>query len=366
MTLRCAWVWLRRGIVMLWLGCMATLAGACAICAPPDGQNTVLFRLHAADRVVLAARAPAGGAWRVLEPIKGGAPAGPIAQVDEAALGAGTPPGDAAMPVVLAEGAGRWRVLGSLRAPRAAWLCQTLGWRPVAQAPVADWSARLAHFAPALEDPDALVAQLAYEEVSVAPYAALRQLRTTLRADTLRHWLDDPARQARRPLYTLLAGFAADARSEAALRERAAQAVRDAAPAALSAALAALVEARGPEGLAWVAQNYLVQPGAVEWQAQAAVLALAVHGNDGQRVERTRVVAAFEALATHNPALAGLAASDLAAWNHWDLGPRYAEILRSGQPLAFASRYAMVFYLLRSPRPEARSALEALRAANAL
>ena len=61
--------------------------------------------------------------------------------------------------------------------------------------------------------------------------------------------------------------------------------------------------------------------------------------------------------------MAGFAASELAGWDRWELGPTYAQILKSGQSLVFASRYAMVFYLLRSPRADARAAIEALRAA---
>ena len=118
--------------------------------------------------------------------------------------------------------------------------------------------------------------------------------------------------------------------------------------------------------MAWIAQEFFSRPGRDEFQVQAAVLALGVHGSDGVRVPRDRVVAAYTRLASGNPAMAGFAASELAGWDRWELGPTYAQILKSGQPLVFASRYAMVFYLLRSPRADARAAIEALRAAKAL
>jgi hypothetical protein len=358
----CMW---RKLLVLLVLAGHAAMAAACAICAPPDGQDTVLYRLHVADAVVLAVPRPRTAAWQVVAQVKGHPSALPVERVE----GVPAPTiAAAAVPTLLVYGAAaqRWRALGPLGLQRAEWLKRTLGYRPVSLAPVTDWSARLTHFARDLEDGEPLVAQMAYEEVSVAPYSAMRSLKPMLRAERIRHWLDDPALQARRPLYTLLAGFAGGPNMVADLMHRMAQADREAAPAALSAALAASLEALGPEGVAWVEQNYLARPGLEEFQARAVVLALGVHGNDGLRISRERVVAAYARLARDNPALAGLAASDLASWGHWELGPRYAEILLSGQPLAFASRYAMVFYLLRSPRPDARAALDALRAAKAL
>ena len=63
-----------------------------------------------------------------------------------------------------------------------------------------------------------------------------------------------------------------------------------------------------------------------------------------------------------NPQRAGFAASDLGDWGAWDFVPDFERLLDTEQPQVFASRYAMVLYLLRSPRPEARAALERLRA----
>ena len=365
MTVRDIYHRMRTAFVALVLGAQALASLACTICAPPDGATAVLFQLHAADAVVLAASQPQAAGWRVLAHIKGSASPRPNEPVEDAP--AAVPSGEAvSLVLVYGATAQRWRSLGPLAPQRADWLRKTLAFRPASLAPVTDWPARLAHFAAYLEDPQDLVARTAYEEVAVAPYTAMRSLGPLLRADRIRRWLDDPALAARRPLYLLLAGFAAKPSGPSDLPARMALAERERSMPALSAALAAWVEQRGPEGLAWVEQNYLTRPGLDELQVQAAVLALSVHGNDGARLPRERIVAAFAALARHQPALAGLAASDLAAWGHWELGPRYAEILQSGQPLAFAARYAMVFYLLRSPRPDARAAIEALRAAKAL
>ena len=47
-------------------------------------------------------------------------------------------------------------------------------------------------------------------------------------------------------------------------------------------------------------------------------------------------------------------------------GPLFADWLASRKPQTFSSRYAMVFYLMRSPLPEARAALDTLRAGGLL
>jgi len=338
---------------------------ACAICAPADGQNTLLYQLFAADAVVLASGQPQGGGHAVLAQVKGPVPAGPIGPLQWA----GASPGSAASaPVVLLYSAAgnSWRAVGTLGLQRVAWLRRLAEMRPVGVAAPADWPARLANFVGDLEDAEPLVAQAAYEEVSVAPYAAMRSLQPRLSRERIRSWLDDPARAARRPLYLLLAGIAGGGDAAQDLRSRIDRAVKDASAASLSAALAAYVEVEGARGVAWIEQEFFSRPGRDEFQVQAAVLALGVHGSDAARVPRERVVAAYARLASGNPAMAGFAASDLAGWGHWELGPAYAQILLSGQPLAFASRYAMVFYLLRSPRPDARAAIDALRAAKAL
>ena len=338
---------------------------ACAICAPADGQNTVLYRLYAADAVVLAQPAPPGGAARVLAQIKGTPPTAPIDRIQGPLP---EPASGRQMPVVLVYNAAgqSWRALGTLGLDRVAWLQRLATLRPASVAPVADWGARLPAFVDDLEDPQPLVAQAAYEEVSVAPYAVMRSVRGRLVAARLQHWLDDPALVARRPLYTLLAGFAGGAEAAPQMRARMLHATKDGSAASLSAALAAYLEVLGAPGVAWIEEAYLSGPGREEFEVQAAVMALGVHGSDGTRVPRERVIAAYARLAAGNPALAGFAASDLAGWGHWDMGPVYAEILGSGRPLVFASRYAMVFYLLRSPLPQARAAIEALRAAKAL
>jgi hypothetical protein len=167
-------------------------------------------------------------------------------------------------------------------------------------------------------------------------------------------------------LYALLLGFAGNQASAESLQQRMAGLRSTGDGSALSAMIAAWLELRGPEGVALVERQYLSGPSAHEMGVSAALLALSVHGGDGQRVGRSRVVQAYRHFAAQATPWPGLVASDLGNWERWEFGPLFVDWLASGKPQAFASRYAMVFFLMRSPRPEASTALESLRAAGVL
>ena len=95
---------------------------------------------------------------------------------------------------------------------------------------------------------------------------------------------------------------------------------------------------------------------------QAALLALRVHAADGVRLGKPAATQALRAYIHANPQRAGFAASDLGDWGQWDFSGEFERLLDTDQPQVFASRYAMVLYLLRSPKPESKAVLERLRA----
>lgn len=354
-----------------WLLCVVlyllagSLAWACSICAPADAQNTVVQRLFAADAVVLASADATSGAWRVLEVFKGDLPQGAIT-VGDLAPGLAGRAVPATLLLAYSAGSQSWRTLGGLSPARAEWARRLLALRRAVDTANDAWPQRVAFFAPDLESAEALVAQAAYEEISVAPYTVMRTLKPTLDAARLAQWLARPELAARRPLYTLLLGVAGDDAAATALQ---AKLLGDTFALALgehSALFAALLELRGEAGLDWVERLFLRDPARSDQALQAALMALSVHGNDGVRLAKDRVVRAYATFIRHNPARAGMVASDLGNWERWEFVPDFAAILKSGAPQAFASRYGMVFYLMRSPTPAAREALQALRSANLL
>ena len=85
-----------------------------------------------------------------------------------------------------------WQRAGALSAARADWLRQLMALPdPVDLAP-AQWLARLGFFVAGLEDPQALLAEVAYAEMASAPYASLRAMAPRLEASRLMLWLDRP------------------------------------------------------------------------------------------------------------------------------------------------------------------------------
>jgi len=343
-------------------------AWACPICAPGDGQGTLSQRLRQADTVVLVAPAAPGIAHAVRQLIKGAPPSGPV-------LLPAPPSGPAPVPadgpvvdslLVYRQGSNGWQSAGALPLSRVDWLRQLLALPQPTDAASADWGTRLSFLVTDLESPEPLVAQTAYDEIASAPFGAMRGLRSRLQAARLLDWIDTPRLAPRRPLYALLLGVSGDADRLPALRQRLAQLRQPVDSAAVSAMLAAVLELQGDSGVAWLERQYLQAAGRQDWEYQAALLALSVHGKDGQRVSRARVVQAYAGFLRQDTPLAGLVASDLGDWGRWEFDQSFAVLMRSGRPQTFASRYGMVFYLMRNPRPEARAALAALRAEGVL
>ncbi len=333
----------------------------CAICAPAEAGGTLRQRLRAADVVVLAAPT-VGGAFAAQQLIKGVWPLGPI-RLPQVAQEPNPMP---SLLLLYRIGTADWQNAGQLAPRHADWARRLIALSDSVDLTPAQWTTRIGSFLPDLENIEPLLAQAAYEEIASAPYAVLRSAAPRPSAAQLLRWLDTPALAARRPLYALLLGFAGNQASAESLQQRMAGLRSTGDGSALSAMIAAWLELRGPEGVALVERQYLSGPSAHEMGVSAALLALSVHGGDGQRVGRSRVVQAYRHFAAQATPWPGLVASDLGNWERWEFGPLFVDWLASGKPQAFASRYAMVFFLMRSPRPEASTALESLRAAGVL
>jgi hypothetical protein len=351
-------------------------AWACAICAPADGQNSLLLRLLAADTVVLAAPDSDGAGYKPKVLIKGTLPTEPIGLLTIPDLTTGKPatsatPANPADTQVLLwrASAPRWTDAGPLSLERADWLRQLLKLpRPANPASPTDpaWSVRAPFLVADLESPQPWVAQAVYEELAIAPYAVMRTLKPRLDPLPLKRWMASPDLLARRSLYILLFGIAATPASAPELAQQLLAVSASRPTAEVSALLAAYLEIQGDAGVDWVEQHFLLSATRSETEQQAALLALSVHGNEALRLSKERVVQAYARFIQHNPSRAGFVASDLANWARWEFGATYVALLKSGQPQVFSSRYAMVFFLLRSPQEETRKALQALRVAGVL
>jgi hypothetical protein len=88
--------------------------------------------------------------------------------------------------------------------------------------------------------------------------------------------------------------------------------------------------------------------------------ALGEHGDESGAVPRDRVIQAYRLFMGERNPMAAFVAGDLAEWEYWDAVAEYAELLISNVCLDAASRGAIVAYLERCPRPEAKAALASL------
>lgn len=357
--------WLQKMLLcsMLVLAPCATV-WACAICAPSAAEQTLTQRLYKSEAVAVGRALQQPGTFDIAAMVRGTGTVGTRLTGVAQAHGVASPaPSET---VLLVYTGGAWSVFGAMPLERAPWLAQLVALRrPADASPTAldaNWPARFAFFQRDLENPVELVAQAAYDELSSAPYGVMREAASAFRAAPLRAWLEQPALAARHPLYALMLGFVAQDTDVAALQQRLLKAsAREPLP-TVSALMAALIEARGRVGIAWVQAHYLQNPQRTDAEVQAALLALRVQAGPGGRVGKEAAVEVARGYIAANPQRAGFAASDLGDWGAWDFASDFERLLDTEQSQVFASRYAMVLYLLRSPRPEARAALERLRA----
>ncbi|MDT8992279.1 hypothetical protein RQP54_15510 [Curvibacter sp. APW13] len=362
MASRWAWVrWLRGVTVAFGFAAMGLQAWACAICAPSAAEQTLTQRLFKSQAVAIARATGQPGVFSVTAPVHG-VDAGATLR-DVAAAQDGSVPASGAS-VLLAQSGGSWRVMAQMPVQRATWVARLIALRraPDANPADADWEARFTFFAPDLENPVQAVAQVAYEELSNAPLGAMRSAARHFAGLPLQRWLTQPALVDRTPLYALMFGFVAPAQAAVQIqRDLLARSSR--APLAANAAwMAAVLELQGEAGLAWLVRNYLQAPARADDEVQAALLAMRVHVADGKRLNRSAASQAIRSFVGANPQRAGFAASDLGDWGQWDFVADFERLLDTDQPQVFASRYGMVLYMLRNPQPQAKEALERLRA----
>jgi hypothetical protein len=170
---------LRSLLVLLLVWVTGASAHACAICAPDNTQTNLVQRLLAADAAILAGFAGAEADRTIdpiiLEVIKGPLPAGAAVRQPVRVVSADRADAAQSVQLLLFSG-GTWRSAGTLGLERADWARRLLTMSGT------DWPKRLAAFAPDLESAEPLVAQTAYEEISIAPYAAMRGIATQLNA----------------------------------------------------------------------------------------------------------------------------------------------------------------------------------------
>lgn len=331
-------------------------AAACPLCMG-WGKPSTAQQLVSTPQAVLAVPTEDAGRFRVIQVIKGERSAD--GTVEGGYPRSGPPPGDAAptnskpLLIVRDDPLPTWVILGAIDTARADWLRALAAGKRAADMSPEEWRDRVALVVPHLHDPEPLAADLAYAELEAAPYAAMRTAKPLLDAAALRQWLADPQLAARAPLYLLLLGISGNAQDAAAIEQRLQAAWESGDTANLGSMLAADLELRGAERVAWVESNYLGDPKRSPLEIKAALLALSVHGNANGAIPRERVIESYRMFMKEHPEIAGYVAPDLAAWQYWDAVPDYLALMKSGVRQQYPARLAMLVYLGQSPNARA-------------
>jgi hypothetical protein len=331
-------------------------AAACPLCMG-WGQPSKAQQLVFTPQAVLAVPTEETGRFRVVQVIKGEPPAD--GTVEGGYPRSGPAPVDAAptnaKPLLLLRDDPllTWVILGAIDTAQAGWLRELAAGKRAAEMSPEEWRARVALVVPRLHDPEPLAADLAYAELEAAPYAALRTAKPHLDPATLRQWLADPQLAAREPLCLLLLGVCGNAQDAAAIEQRLQIAWETGDTTNLCSMLAADLELRGAERVAWIESNYLADPKRSPLEIKAALLALSVHGNVKGAIPRERVIQSYRMFMKEHSEIAGYVAPDLAAWQYWDAVPDYLALMKSGVRQQYPARLAMLVYLRQSPNAKA-------------
>jgi hypothetical protein len=274
-------------------------AMACPLCSSILQLTISAQELVYSRHAVLAAPVADRNAYRVVAVIKGEAPAG------------NTIPGPvfrgvmkSEKPLLLIRDVAwpRWVNFGPVSADQADWLRKLTATKSANDLTDEEWREHVAFFLPYLENPEPMVAEIAFNEFASAPYAALRSLKPRLDAVALRKWLADPRLAAREPVYLLLLGIAGTADDARWIEERIATVRQKHDSAKLPALLGAQLELRGPAGIEQIETLYLADSTRTEPELEAAVAALNVYASSHGGAARGRVNEALRLLNKQRPA----------------------------------------------------------------
>lgn len=239
--------------------------------------------------------------------------------------------------------------------------------------PLADAAAdRLRFFAPRLEHPDPAIAEDAFAEFGLAPFAAVRAAAPALDPRQLVAGIRDPAgNQRRRGLYGLATGLVAAATADAGIRAECLAALHAAVEAPVSdlragfdGILGGVLVAEAADGLAYLRSRGLFATDTRPGDARHALAAARFAWESlADSVPRGDVAAAVAGLVT-NPAVAAECTVDLARMGRWDEIDAVAGLwdsLGRDDPLV---RRAVAGYLSACPLDAARRHRDRLAAAD--
>ena len=362
--------WIKGRVAGLFFLMPIAMAVACPLCYEAARQTmTAGIQLDMADRVVLAAKVPDGHQFRIVAIIKGKDAVGDI--IRDPVTGADAAAAETPDPFLLIGDpvTSQWTSLGTTPLESADWLRQLVatilvkGDRPRPPWPLtmqtsftlsyAGWRQRIALILPHLDNPNPLVARIAWGELARAPYSALDVAKSRIAATTIAGWLADPKLVSRHAACILLLGLTGGATDAERLEKQIETAWTAHDTINLAAMIGADLELRGPSRVDWIESTYFADRNRTLPEIEAALLALGVHGDANRTVPRERVIQAYRVFIKERPPMAGFVAPQLADWNYWDATADYQALLNAKALKDPASEFAVVTYLRRAASAKA-------------
>jgi hypothetical protein len=186
---------------------------------------------------------------------------------------------------------------------------------------------------------------MAHGELARAPYPAYRKLGGVFSSEELQRLISSEENQSRRAAYILLLGLSDNGTVAAWLQERVTRALEENDGTDLAALLAAELEVLGPSHLEWIADNILLSPGISPALIEAALLALAVHGDENRYIPRKDIVSVHKSFIHAKPPMSDYVATKLMEWKNWSLINDYAELLEQGAVVSPAAEFTATLYV---------------------
>ena len=178
----------------------------------------------------------------------------------------------------------------------------------------------------------------------------------------LRTWIDDPKQAGWRSLQYTLLGICGNEADEVLLRDRLEEMWARNDSTDLAPMLVASIELAGEVAAARIIDDYIKDRERTFSEIKAALLALAMQGDERDPLPREPVIEAFDWLIENRTPLAYLVVPDYVRWEYWEAMPGLVELARSrGHQLPYI-RQRVISFLEACPLPAARQHLLVLPA----
>ncbi len=203
---------------------------------------------------------------------------------------------------------------------------------------------RLEFFQEYFEHADPMLAQDAYDEFAKAPYLEVKELKDRMYHDKYVGWIENTdVTSSRRRLYLTLLGICGSEADVPMLAEMIKSDNRET-KTALDALIACYLTLGGNDGMPLVEELFLANADAEYTDTYAAIMALRFHGQEEDKIDRERLLAAMR-LMLDRPTLADLVIPDLARWEDWSVADRLVTLYKEADTESSWVRVPVIHYL---------------------